>query len=244
MRIAVIGARGMLGREVVRQLEKTNHDDLYLPIFHIDRSEQLMDDLPSCDMIINCAGSVPQKQPDIDCMIHNNSVLPYILADFDIPMIHVSTDCVFSGLVPPPFLYSSDRSPDPNSPYGMTKALGEVQSSRVMNIRTSFIGRDHGLYAWLLENRNTNMVIGWTQAWWSGSSAKEVAKVIVGLMDQGWVSGTYHLATEKPISKYDLLCHLVNRIGLRVNVVPNDRPIINRGLVAEFVLPPIDESEL
>lgn len=239
-KVAVIGSKGMLGKEVVKCLPD---DELYLP-GHIFNIGEVSVELRDCDFIINCAGAIPQQNSDMTCMIHDNALLPHMLANMGKPMIHVSTDCVFSGSLPEPARYIASDIPNPVDAYGMTKALGEVTNSKVMNLRTSFIGYDHGLLEWLLQQRLKDTINGWTNARWSGSSARAVAKAIVSLIGDDFRAGTYNLATKQSITKYDLLRHLVNRLGLRVHVVPQDYPIINRALAPDFELPFIAEAEL
>ncbi len=237
-RIAVIGVRGMLGSQVLRVLE-AGYSDLYVPDFRIGNVRQVADDLPTCDFIINCAGAIPDKVTGVSCMIRDNALLPHILAGFGVPMIHVSTDCVFSGTLDAPLKYVSNTIADATSVYGQTKALGEVTSPTVMNLRTSFIGKEHGLLAWLL--RQQGSVSGWTRAMWSGSSVEVVAQGIVTAMSN-FKAGTYHLATREPMSKYDLLVWLVGELGLDLTVVPTDKPVINRALAADILLPAITED--
>jgi dTDP-4-dehydrorhamnose reductase len=243
MRVAVIGSHGMLGKAVVTELIEQGHEVGYCPRCNIMDFDRMAKGIGECDAIINCAGVIPGKDNSPYRMIEANALGPHVLARYRKPMINVSTDCVFRGDRRPMRLsYKYTDVPDAVDDYGRTKALGEVHTSYILNLRTSFIGFDHGLLAWLLDSRNKESVQGWSNAMWSGSSVKAVAREIVRqvLPDAAQHGGTYHLATREPISKYQLLEHLVERLGLQVKVIPTEFPYVNRVLEPDYTLPQIE----
>ncbi len=96
------------------------------------------------DIVINCIGIlVEQSDRDIICAIEMNSLLPHKLVkwgrEYDFKLIHISTDCVFSGKEGG-YLENSFRDGDDN--YSRTKALGEIINDKDLTIRTSIIETD------------------------------------------------------------------------------------------------------
>src|SRR4030065_518975 len=84
-----------------------------------------------------------------------------------IRMIHISTDCVFSGRTGN---YSEEDPTDAVDLYGKTKALGEVNYPHTVTLRTSIIGRELkarlGLIEWFLSQQGevkgvTRAILSW-----------------------------------------------------------------------------------
>ena len=187
------------------------------------------------DVVINCVGINRQREEGTDAVacITANSLFPHQLAaacaDGRARLIHVSTDCVFSGARGG---RSESDSPDPVDLYGLTKLLGEVDRPDVLTIRTSMIGRElsgfRGLLEWFLRQRG--VVRGYTNAIFSGLTTlavtAELARVITVYPR---LSGIYHLAVE-PIAKYDLLHLLRERLELRCEIVRDGSVRVDRSL--------------
>lgn len=156
-------------------------------------------------------------------------------------LIHVSTDCVFSGLGPGP--NQPDDPPDPRDVYGRSKLLGETIleiSPAITVARTSFIGFEHGLLAWYVDAALKSATIeGYRNAWWSGSSVRHVARAILDLCIYR-PGGIQHVALKEPIRKGALLHMLNSAFGFRVPIVDVEKPYIARGLVPTVELPDIE----
>lgn len=252
MRVAIFGASGMLGRQVVRTLTESKEHTavpVYRRMFELIDRYSVKQALDGCDAAINCAGVIPQKDHNIIDMIRVNSEFPFILASCNIPTILVSTDCVFSGRSQ--YRYSTKSIPDPRDYYGRSKALGEVMAPNVCIVRTSFIGCDHGFMWWILQNGiiaksldTTQRVEGWKNALWTGSTVQVVATELVKLLsvEGGLPVGIVHLATEQIINKYDLALKLVELNKLNIYVQPVYQPVMNRGLEPTVILPDIDTA--
>lgn len=225
MRIVVFGSKGMLGSEVVTQLQQTK--DILLSIgTDITEVTKLMAIELNADLVINCAGARPENSSAAR-LIHSNALGPHKLAEaFRCPIIHISTDCVFAG--DRTYNYFVGEKPDPTTMYGRSKLLGEVDASHVTNIRTSFIGYQHGFFRWVLDSRGKE-IEGWTNAIWSGSTVQEVAKHIVAMRNNP-PGGIQHLSTIGNISKYDLMRFLIDTLDLNVTIRPVTMPMIWRGL--------------
>jgi dTDP-4-dehydrorhamnose reductase len=159
------------------------------------------------ELIVNCLGVVKSIAHDPGPTIRLNALFPHQLAAaadrHGARLIHVSTDCVFSGERGD---YSEQDNPDPVDLYGRSKLLGEVDRTPHLTARTSFIGREidtrNGLLEWFLAQQG--QVDGYVNAIWSGLVAPELARVLLELSLRPHVTGLMHVAGER-ISKYDLL---------------------------------------
>lgn len=260
MRILVIGADGMLGHrlveawgkrhEVVAGLRKERTAASRLPPFILDRARFGVDllrpdalcsvlDEARPDLVVNAAGIVKQRAEsrEILASLETNALAPHRLAGLcrlaGARLVHLSTDCVFSGRKGG---YSESDEPDPVDLYGRTKLLGEVGGPGCLTLRTSMIGleigRASGLVEWFLAQ--TGEVGGYTQAIFSGLTTTELARSIEHLATQtDPPEGIWHLAAD-PISKFDLLQGLRDRLPwLSARVRPDDRVRCDRSLCWE-----------
>ncbi len=188
------------------------------------------------DVVINAIGIIKQlpevKDPIISITV--NSVFPHRLARLcqsaGTRLIHISTDCVFSGRKG---MYTEDDTPDADDFYGRSKLLGEVTGSNCLTLRTSMIGREldtrYGLIEWFLSNRNRS-VRGYSNAIFSGFPTVIFAKIIAEVIDRHPdLSGVYHVSSE-PISKYHLLCLLRDTFQVSIEIEPFHDVCIDRSL--------------
>lgn len=166
--------------------------------------------------IVNCVGIVKQLPAANDPVpsLQINALLPHRLHALaraaGARLVHLSTDCVFSGRKGN---YVESDEPDPIDLYGRSKLLGEVEGGGAVTLRTSIIGRQirgtTGLVEWFLSNRGGS-VDGWSRALYSGLTSAELAAVIANVLERPSLAGLYHVSGE-PISKLELL-HLVNDV--------------------------------
>jgi dTDP-4-dehydrorhamnose reductase len=169
--------------------------------------------------------------------IEVNSLLPHRLAEAcgrrDIRLIHVSTDCVFSGRLPWPGRYTELDIPDPVDLYGRSKLLGEVTGGDTLTLRTSIIGwelqRASGLLEWLV-SRKGQPVRGFANAWFSGFTTRALSEILVEIVgERSDLAGLYHVSAE-PISKLQLVTLLNDALELDCRIEPVEEPRINRVL--------------
>ena len=188
------------------------------------------------DVVVNCVGIVKQAREASDPVssILVNSLLPHRLGELcravDARLIHVSTDCVFSGRAG---RYTESDIPDPEDLYGRSKLLGEVADGDSLTVRTSIIGRElrrsNGLLEWFLGQAGKT-VSGFRQAIFSGLSTAALAEILASVIaDHRALTGLRHVASE-PISKFDLLQLLKDAYGLEVEIVPDDEVVSDRSL--------------
>jgi dTDP-4-dehydrorhamnose reductase len=165
-----------------------------------------------------------------------NALFPHRLADLcgsiGTRLIHVSTDCVFSGATGG---YRESDVPDAGDLYGRSKQLGEVIRPGCLTLRTSIIGREItksvGLLEWFMQRRQ-GAAQGYRRAVFSGLTTLALARVLLDVVsDHGELAGLYHVASE-PICKLDLLQALNEALGLAVDIHPVDEPVIDRSLDA------------
>jgi dTDP-4-dehydrorhamnose reductase len=185
------------------------------------------------DVIVNCAGLTKALATDPILAIQINSLAPHVMAAAAAAngarLIHVSTDCVFSGRQGN---YSEEDVPDPVDLYGRSKLLGEVTGDGHLTVRTSFIGPElhtrHGLLAWFLAQQGR--ISGYACVFWSGFTSPALSRILLELALRPGVTGLLHVAGER-IDKHSLLCKLQAAFDKRDVVIdPSDQPICDRSL--------------
>jgi len=187
------------------------------------------------DVVVNCVGVVKQVPLGKDpiATITVNALFPHRLAracgEAGIRMIHIGTDCVFSG---EKGNYVESDLPDATDLYGRTKFLGEVDSPNCVTLRTSIIGHElsgrHGLIEWFLAQEGS--VRGFARAVFSGLPTVELAGVVADcvLPNEG-LTGLYHVSSA-PISKYELLGLVMERYGKRIRIERDETFVCDRSL--------------
>ena len=187
--IGLLGATGMVGTGFAHMVETSPHRLRAFPRSEFDILSNSIDtlNLDGCDVVVNLAGmtnrmminSKSEASGDI-C----NSVFPQILARkcslLKIPLIHLSTDCVFSGGIGP---HTENATPDATDPYGVSKIKGECPELSMV-VRTSIIGPEqknfNSLFCWFLSQKNT--CDGFVNHLWNGVTniqfAKKLSKII------------------------------------------------------------------
>lgn len=256
-RVLVLGATGMLGHTVLRLLAASAGIEVHGTARSADAARRLpealrprvqtgidatdMDALARCiarirpALVVNGVGIVKQLAAADDPLVSIpvNALLPHRLAalcrDAGARLVHVSTDCVFSGARGG---YTEDDAPDPQDLYGRSKLLGEVDAPGVLTLRTSIIGPElgsaQGLVGWLLNAAGP--VRGYTRAIFSGLPTVELARVLRDVvLPRPQLQGLYHLSAA-PISKHELLGLVARAYGKAIDIVPSDTPVIDRSL--------------
>ncbi len=257
MNILVLGASGMLGNVVFRLLSEKIEWRVFGTIrsgadrnfFSSDASNRLLSEVDAGnfdsivqaynisrpDVVINCIGLVKQLADAEDPLeaIPINSLLPHRLAKlceaFSARLIHISTDCVFSG---DKGMYRETDYADARDLYGRTKLLGEVDYDNAVTLRTSIIGPElkgaNGLLAWFLSQSGS--CTGFTRAIFSGVPTIVLAYIIRDIfISRTDLHGVYHVAS-KPISKFDLLSLIAEIYGKKIKIVPKSDLVIDRSL--------------
>jgi len=188
------------------------------------------------ELVVNAVGIVKQRPTAQEAIpsLEVNALFPHRLAQVCAAararMVHLSTDCVFSGQRGG---YRESDLPDPKDLYGRSKLLGEVAEPHCLTLRTSIIGLELGrqgsLVEWFLAQHGR--IKGFRRAIYSGLTTSEMARAIEALaMGPRPLSGLWHLSSD-PIDKYDLLTRLARRLGrTEVEIVPDDEFACDRSL--------------
>lgn len=196
-------------------------------------------DASGAEAVVNAIGIVKQADAARDPVpsIRVNALFPHELAAAcaarGARLVHVSTDCVFSGARGG---YGEDDLPDATDLYGRSKLLGEVTGSAgALTIRTSIVGRElhgaQGLLEWFLSQRG-GTVRGFSRAIFSGLTTAALTDLVGDLLaDHAGLSGLYHVAAE-PIDKLALLTLVRDRLAADVAIEPDDAFAIDRSLDA------------
>jgi len=187
------------------------------------------------DVVVNCVGLVKQHESarHAQLAIALNALLPHRLVHLcesaGARLVHVSTDCVFSGDIGG---YTEESRTDPVDLYGRSKLLGEVAAPHVITVRTSMVGREmrtqHGLVEWFLAQRGT--VRGYTRAIFSGLTTGALSQAILDhVVRRPDLNGLYHLSAAA-ISKYDVLVLLNEAYHHGVVIEPYAEVALDRSL--------------
>ncbi len=264
MKILVLGATGMLGNEVFTSLGKHNDFDVWgslrsesgLQYFPVENHSKLICDLDVLDeaslssvflriqpdVVINCVGVIKQLSASKDPLVvlPINAMLPHRLLkqcqQHHARLIHLSTDCVFSGRKGS---YVETDISDAEDLYGKSKYMGEVTDApEAITLRTSIIGHElhshDALIDWFLSQ--TKEVNGYVNAIFSGLPTYELARVMMEVViPNPKLMGLYHVASA-PINKYELLTEVAKRYGKKINIISNGDLKIDRSLNAERFL--------
>lgn len=226
MKFLVLGVSGMAGHTIALYLQEQGHDVIgfarrsvhFVPCVQgsamdTDLLRQIIRE-GQYDSVINAVGILNQDAEKHKCRAaFLNGFLPHLLAEITAEMptqvIHMSTDCVFSGKSGG---YTEESLPDGESFYDRSKALGELRDAKNLTLRNSIVGPDMnpngiGLLNWFMAQNGP--VNGYTRALWTGMTTLQLAKIMEKAAMSG-ATGLYNMVPDHNISKFDLL-KLFNR---------------------------------
>ncbi|HAS91141.1 MAG TPA: NAD(P)-dependent oxidoreductase [Clostridiales bacterium] len=248
MKILVLGGSGMAGHTIAIYLKESGHDVAsfsrgkldYCPgiigdVLKFDALNKIIKD-GQYDAVINAVGilnrDADNNKPNAVLL---NSYLPHFLSDSTKGMktrvIHMSTDCVFSGKTGG---YGETSLKDGETFYDRTKALGELENNKDLTFRTSIIGPDInqdgiGFFNWFM--KQDGPIKGYSKAIWTGVTTLTLAKAMEQALTED-LSGLYNLVNNTTISKYDLL-RLLNKYMKNdvVEIFPDDLISLDKSLI-------------
>jgi dTDP-4-dehydrorhamnose reductase len=260
VKVLVFGASGMAGHVVSLYLREQGHTvDTVGGRNRLDDSTTLLDitdqaalrsfleSAPEYDAVVNCIGLLIQQsgsRPDLAAYV--NGYFPHVLErhyhDASTRLIHLSTDCVYSGYNAP---YREDSPYDGESFYDRSKALGEIRNEKDLTFRMSIIGPDLspngvGLFNWFYAQ--SGRINGFDKAIWNGITTIELARGINAALAQG-LTGLYHLVPDSNISKFSLLeifRDVFNRTDISIDRDSRyavDKTLINTRTDFDFTVP-------
>lgn len=261
LRVLVLGATGMLGNAVFQLFSSDEKIEVFGSVrssasqkyFAEHQRENLIAGIDVLDtdsllhlfaevkpdVVINCVGLIKQLANAEDPLVALpiNAMLPHRLSRLceaaGCRLVHVSTDCVYSG---DKGAYLESDPSDARDLYGKSKFIGEIHDKgHVVTLRTSIIGHElassYALIDWFLNQKER--VNGYSKAIFSGLPTVELARVMKDyVVPNPELSGLYHVSAD-PISKLDLLRLVAERYGKAIDILPDDSVRIDRSLVSE-----------
>jgi dTDP-4-dehydrorhamnose reductase len=253
MKILILGATGMAGHMIyyyfasLQKYEiytgcfrnKIADDSIILDVYNLDAVKNILQEI-NPDYVINCIGIlIKGSQNSPENAIYINAYFPHLLARLvtesnpDTKLIHISTDCVFSGKKG---YYADTDIKDALDTYGMTKNLGEIIDNRNLTIRTSIIGPElktdgEGLFHWIFTQQVVGQINGYEKSIWGGVTNLELAKAIEQCIEHN-ITGLYQLTNGMKISKYELVQMIVKQFKLNIAVQKIDRIIVDKSIQA------------
>jgi dTDP-4-dehydrorhamnose reductase len=250
--VLILGATGMAGHVLATHLKEkgysvstTSRDmfdehHMYFDVLNYD-SHTLFFSKQKPSVIVNCIGILVaecQKYPQNAKSV--NSYFPYFLekfyADSDTKIIHISTDCVFDGARGS---YLDTDTPNETHIYGRSKALGEINNTKDVTLRTSIIGPERtdrvgantGLLHWFLSQKPCTQIHGFSKCLWSGISTLELCDAVLWAMHSKEAVGIKQISRRIPISKFELLS-LANDVFKKELIITEDASkVIDKSLI-------------
>ncbi|WP_333673701.1 SDR family oxidoreductase [Streptococcus parasuis] len=248
MKLLILGGTGMAGHTISIYFKEAGHDVTAFSRSKVDYCKNVNGDITDFenlkklinegqyDAIINAIGILNQDAEDYKSnAVLLNSYLPHFLSDTTKEMktrvIHMSTDCVFSGKTGG---YSETSFRDGETFYDRSKALGELENNKDLTFRNSIIGPDMsergiGLFNWFMKQEG--QINGFTKAIWTGVTTLTLAKAMEQALKEN-LTGLYNLVNNETISKYELL-KLFNKYMKyeQIEILPSDNLSLDKSLI-------------
>ncbi len=263
MKFFVCGCNGMAGHTISLYLKEQGHDVLgfdrqksqYVDsfagnAFDTEMLRKVITD-GKFDSVINCIGILNQFAEQNKALASFlNSYFPHFLAETtagtDTQVIHMSTDCVFSGKRGS---YTEDDFQDGETFYDRSKALGELNDDKNITLRNSIVGPDInpkgiGLLNWFMQQNGE--INGFTKAMWTGQTTLQLAKTMeVAAREKA--HGLYNTVPNHSISKHDL-CSLFNHYlrndSIKINPIEGinaDKSLKRTKFEFSYLIPDYDQ---
>jgi len=226
-KVLILGVGGMLGHACFDHFDQLDGFEAFGTwrkptldkIRTFDASNESIEELiqnVEPDWIINCIGVIKQKinehdKRSVENTLQINQIFPHqiakAVAGSKIKVIQIATDCVFNGFKGK---YSEVSPHDALDLYGKSKSKGEVVSPEFLNLRVSIIGKEiesnYSLVSWFLSQKIGSEIDGYLNHFWNGITSRAFARIVSGIiLNDEFVSGTFHVLPVDQISKYELL---------------------------------------
>ena len=236
--VLVTGSNGQLA-SCIKDLEKQYKN---LKLIYTDYQELDICDLNQLNTFfksnskihycINCAAytAVDKAETDVDKAYEINAQgaknLAIVCREFDVVLIHISTDFVFDGQKTAP--YNEADIPNPISVYGASKLKGEVEIQKTVKeyfiIRTSWLYSEYGTNFMktmlrLAETRDEINVV--SDQIGTPTYGGDLAKVILTIINSKSTGfGLYHYSNEGVTSWYDFAKTIFEASNLKIKTNP------------------------
>jgi len=248
-KVVVLGASGMVGHVLALRLREfpeefevftasrnqaTGHSDFMVDAANFSDLESVLE-LIKPDVCINAIGVLNRAPDDLEISQKLNTDLPIYLSMMGIErsfqLIHISTDCVFSGKRGN---YSEMDTPDAHDNYGLTKIAGEQIDPGHLVIRTSLIGPEIrpqaiGLFHWFTSQEGE--VMGYKNVIWTGVTTLTLSDAIIHAIANN-TQGLLQLVNNNSISKWALIEMIHSHFPNKTRVItPTSIPVSNKSLL-------------
>lgn len=263
-KVLILGSTGLIGHQVYNYLEENSNYELVNISYRkkLNENSILLDardeekfiktiEVIRPNIIINCIGILinnANKNPEN--AIYINAYMPHRLMklsnDIDAKLIHISTDCVFSGQKKGPYIETDEK--DGKDTYAKSKGLGEVINDRHLTLRTSVVGPElktdgEELFHWFMMQKGT--VNGYTKAIWSGVTTLELARAVKWAIEEN-ITGLHHVTNNTSINKNDLLNLFKKYTKKNIEIIAIDgkevdKSFINTRKKMNYTIPSYDE---
>jgi dTDP-4-dehydrorhamnose reductase len=235
MKLIILGSNGMMGSMLVFYCKKFNLDhqafskaDFNVLSDSVETLQTKLSGTSSSYIFVNCIGCIPQRNYTEEEYLKINQNFPHELAEFckkySHQLVHLSTDCVFSGKIPNRL--ESDI-PDSLTLYGITKYQGEPFYGTT--VRCSILGPERGssfgLFSWFLNNTDPK-INGFVNHFWNGLTTYELASFLCEAIQTNTLPlGLIHIYSKNTLSKYQILKEIQNRSGKVVQIIPYENQL-------------------
>jgi dTDP-4-dehydrorhamnose reductase len=263
-KVLVLGSAGLIGHQVYNYLKDSDNYELH----NISYRNKIQNDTILLDArdekifidkitsirphyIVNCIGIlINGSDSDPENAIFLNSYMPHRLTrlsdKINAKLIHISTDCVFSGDKKEPYVETDEK--DGRGVYAKTKGLGEIINDKHLTLRTSVVGPElksdgEELFHWFMNQSDS--VSGFTKAIWSGVTTIELAKAVKWSIENN-ITGLYHITNNHPINKNELLKLFNKYTNKGVKIIPvdgnkSDKSFIDTRRLINYQIPSYDQ---
>ena len=221
MKVVVLGASGMLGSMVLRELAGDDSLEVIGTVREsLDAERAGADDitrlLDGAAWAVNAIGVIKPYIRDDDAAaveraVRVNGLFPHMLAraaeQSGCRVLQIATDCVYAGTIGN---YREAAPHDALDVYGKTKSLGEVNSTAVHHLRCSIIGPEPkahvSLLDWFLGQPEGAGVRGFTNHNWNGVTTLHFARLCRGIIRQALpLPRLLHVVPTGRVSKFEML---------------------------------------
>jgi len=260
LKVLVLGSTGLIGHQVYNYLDDNNKYQL----FNISYRKKLNDQTILCDVrnhddfvsniksispdiIVNCIGIlIKGANQNPENAIYINAYMPHMLMklsdEINCKLIHISTDCVFSGEKEMPYIEKDFK--DGKDIYAKSKGLGEIINENHLTLRTSVIGPElktdgEELFHWFMSQ--SGKINGFTNAIWSGVTTLVLAEAVEWAIENK-ITGLYHVTNNKSIDKYTLLSLIKKYTKKNISIIPFEGKKTNKSFIdtrneLDFIIP-------
>jgi dTDP-4-dehydrorhamnose reductase len=243
MIVAVLGANGQLGSDIVRAVAGDSASFQSIAICRDQVDVSNLDAIPSAlsahrfDVLVNCASYHKTDEVETHATeafrinAHAVATLARACRERHARFVHISTDYVFDGTASEP--YSETDYASPLNVYGASKLLGERLALRehrdgtmIMRVASLFgvagsSGKGGNFIETILRRaRETGEVRVVNDITMSPTCTSDVARSILAALKKNAPSGVYHIVNSGSANWFEFADQIISEAGVQAKVVP------------------------